>query len=182
MVEKQFWCKCSNLYKNFNEFINHTKNKHNCFTDFDKIILKYNNKIIPIKFYWTLHCKCGHKFSSSLCNSDMEIKNNEIINKKIYNLKCIKCNKNAKFDNNKELNKFLNDKIRQKLIFWYNSNIFKQYDNKNEDKNKMLKDHKQELCEKCKELGSYCGDDSSDGKIYKDIFKMDKIKESLQYI
>lgn len=36
----------------------------------------------------------------------MEIKNNQINIKKIYNLKCIKCNKNAKFDNNKELKKY----------------------------------------------------------------------------
>lgn len=160
MLEKRFLCKCSKLYNNFNDWIKHIKNKHKCFTDIDKIILKYNNKVISIKFYWSLNCKCGNNFSSSLCNSDMEIKNNKIINKKIYNLKCIKCNKNANFDDIKELKEYLNDKIRQKLIIWYNNNIFKKYDNKNEDLNKILKGHKQKLCEKCNKLGKYCGNES----------------------
>lgn len=157
-----FKCKCFNLneennFESFQAFLNHIINKHNI-KDLNlkmlnnDIIPKYNNRFQRgIKYYWGLHCSCGKIFTSSLCNADLLIKDNKIIISKIYNLQCNNCNKIADFKNKKLLEKYLKERLLQKLIYKHYETEFNKYNN-DKEYNKILEGHIPELCEKCKML------------------------------
>lgn len=157
-----FYCKCefAKEFSKFTEFIGHIKDSHNIKDiNISEIIAEYNNCKRSIKFYWGLKCKCGHDFTSSLCNADLTVKNKKIVLSKLYNLECKKCHKPAKFKEKELLNKFLEERVIQKLIYKYYEEEFSKYNN-NIDRDKKLEGHIRHLCEKCKlSLTGYCGDD-----------------------
>lgn len=76
----------------------------------------------------------------------------EILKK--YRLRCLRCKKYAKFDNEKLLDEFLKDRVKQKLIYSF---YWKEFNKYKGDGGKKLEGHIQELCEKCQELGRHCG-------------------------
>jgi Zinc-binding domain len=126
-----------------------------------------------------LTCQCGHTFSSSLCNADLKVKktildNNNLMPKiaevreieskgqieilKKYNLRCLKCKNNAKFDNEELLDEFLRERVKQKLIFSFYKEKFAKFKSEPHSE-RVLEGHIQELCEKCQSLGRYCGEE-----------------------
>lgn len=161
----KFICKCNTNeeFTSFTSFLEHTKTSHNI-QDLNpekiyEIIKKYNNNKWEIKFYWGLKCKCGNKFTSSLCNADITIKNNKIVVLKLYNLQCKICEQTAQFRKIRTLNKFLANKVLQILIYKHYSNEFNKYNKKKEYKEE-LEGHLPKLCQKCKESPSgHCWED-----------------------
>ncbi|CAG8505473.1 19792_t:CDS:1 [Cetraspora pellucida] len=156
----KFFCKCSQEFQSFSEFLIHLKDSHQIEqVNYSEILAQRNDSKIEIKFYWHLSCQCGHKFSSSLCNADLKIhsdkKQIELVKK--YYLQCLKCGQIAKFDREKLLNKFLKQRIKQILIYSFYEEKFSRFNG--ERSGKVLKDHKQDLCEKCQQLKRYCGDE-----------------------
>lgn len=160
----KFYCKCREEFKNFNEFKDHVKIKHNCKNlSIIDLIGGKNGQKKSIKFWWSFTCNntlkneknCKNVFSSSLCNADLQITKNDIKLLKKYNLQCRKCKRNASFDNEELLDRYLKEKVQQFLIYEkYESNFYLYKCTK---ERKELEDHKQDLCEKCKSLGHYCG-------------------------
>ncbi|CAG8756985.1 28429_t:CDS:1, partial [Racocetra persica] len=119
-----------------------------------EILASGNGQKIGIKFYWHLSCQCGHKFSSSLCNADLKVKEKQIDLVKQYHLDCVKCGKVARFDKKKLLNEFLKERVQQILIYSFYRGKFTQFTGEHSEK--KLKGHRQDLCEKCKSLNRYC--------------------------
>jgi len=106
-----------------------------------------------------LTCQCGNKFSSSLCNADLKVSKGQIeILIKKYHLQCLKCKKNAKFDNEELLDEFLGERVKQKLIFSFYKEKFAKFKSETHSE-RVLEGHIQELCEKCKLLGRYCSEE-----------------------
>ncbi|CAG8700921.1 3566_t:CDS:1, partial [Acaulospora colombiana] len=101
---------------------------------------------------------CGNKFSSSLCNADLKVNGGRIEILKKYRLRCLKCNENATFDQEESLNKFLEQRFKQKLIYKVYKKKFEEYDEYEKDSARELKGHRQELCEKCRLHGKHCGE------------------------
>ena len=161
----KFNCKCriKEEFTTFTNFLKHIKTFHNIekldLNLLKEIITKFNNNNKEeIKFYWGLKCKCGHNFTSSLCNADLTIKKNKITLLKLYNLQCKICKQTAQFKNKDLLNKFLEERVLQRLIYKHYKNEFSKY-NTNEDK-KRLEGHIPQLCEKCKLSSSgHCWED-----------------------
>ncbi|CAG8716952.1 33109_t:CDS:1 [Racocetra persica] len=122
-----------------------------------EILAQRNGRKLGIKFYWHLSCQCGHKFSSSLCNANLKVNKKQVELVKKYHLQCSKCNQIAQFDGEKLLNKFLKEKVKQKLIYSFYKENFSQFNG--ELSEKKLKGHRQGLCEKCKELKRYYGEE-----------------------
>jgi hypothetical protein len=124
--------------------------------NFSEILTTKNGFKGGVKFYWHLTCSCGNKFSSSLCNADLKVKNEQIELVRKYRLRCLKCDNYAKFDKEISLNKFLEERFKQKLIYNVYKKIFEKFEVE-KDSDKSLMDHKQDLCEKCQALGRFCG-------------------------
>ena len=151
----KFYCKC-NINKEFLEFIDfieHIRISHNIkdinLDLLNKIIPNYNKKKFGVKFYWGLHCTCGNSFTSSLCNADLIIKDGKITLLRLYKLYCIKCKKIADFKYKNILDKYLEERVLQKLIYKQYKDVFSKYD-QNKDYKELLEGHKPELCEKCR--------------------------------
>jgi hypothetical protein len=152
-----FLCKCQEKFSAFSEFLDHVKDSHGVRNiNFPEILAKRNGSKWGIKFYWGLTCDCGNHFSSSLCNADLKVSNGEIELLKKYRLQCLKCKKYAKFDERKLLDEFLEEKVKQKLIYNFYKKEFEEF-KRERDGEKELEGHIEELCEKCKLLGRHCG-------------------------
>jgi hypothetical protein len=89
----------------------------------------------------------------------LQVKGNNINLVKKWKLQCKRCKKPANFDQQPLLNKFLVERVKQKLIYSKYYRNFAQYHHE-DDNLKRLKHHEQKLCEKCKKLGKYCGGDN----------------------
>ncbi|CFW92713.1 conserved protein of unknown function [endosymbiont DhMRE of Dentiscutata heterogama] len=153
----KFLCKCGVGFNDFPEFLEHVKTSHQIKNlNWQEILTKKNGWERGIKFYWSLSCQCGHKFSSSLCNADLKVKEEQVEILKKYRLQCLKCKKYAKFDVETLLDKFLEERFKQKLIYNFYKKEFDKFENERDGK-KMLEGHIEELCEKCKLLGRHCG-------------------------
>src|SRR5688500_8506199 len=150
-----FFCKCSEKFKTYEEIQDHLIRDHGCEVNYKKFYKEKKNKTIAIKFYWGLQCKCGRTFTSSLCNADTKISFSGIAITKLYKLKCMHCNRFALFRDYENIMKYIRQRVKLKLIFWSNVSKLSNFDSYSEKK--KLKDHKQELCEKCIKLGEYCG-------------------------
>jgi hypothetical protein len=57
------------------------------------------------------------------------------------------------------LDRYLKERIKQRLIHRKYKSNFEQYHVDKEQDGKELKGHEQSLCEKCKSLGRYCAED-----------------------
>jgi hypothetical protein len=77
------------------------------------------------------------------------VKDNKIILLKLYYLQCKKCLKKGEFKKKNILNKFLEERILQKLIYRHYKDEFNKYNNNNDYNKKELKGHEPNLCEKC---------------------------------
>ena len=186
-VYYKFLCKCGVGFNDFPKFLDHVKVSHKIENlNFAEIFASRNGSKWDIKFYWHLSCQCGHKFSSSLCSADLKVKagefmlnNNDLMSKenvtkiaeigemenegkieilKKYNLRCLKCKKNAKFDNENLLDEFLRDRVKQKLIYSFYKDKFAKFKTESHSE-RALEGHIQGLCEKCQLLGRYCGEE-----------------------
>ncbi|CAG8730472.1 1131_t:CDS:1, partial [Racocetra fulgida] len=152
----KFFCKCGHELQSFPEFLSHLKDYHQIEeVNMSEILASGNGRMVGIKFYWHLSCQCGHQFSSSLCNADLKVKPKKIVLVRKYRLQCLKCDQNARFDREKLLTKFLKERVKQRLIYSFYRKKFAQFNGEHSDK--KLKGHIQDLCEKCKSLGRYCG-------------------------
>lgn len=80
----------------------------------------------------------------------------EILKK--YNLRCLKCKQIAKFDNEKLLDEFLKERVKQKLIYSVYKENFARFKSEYYSE-RALEGHIRELCEKCQLLGRYCGEE-----------------------
>ncbi|RIA81361.1 hypothetical protein C1645_744584 [Glomus cerebriforme] len=153
----KFICKCETGCNDFQEFLDHLRTSHQIKNiNFTEVIRKGDGRVFSIKFYWHLSCQCGNKFSSSLCNADLKVNGEKIELLKKYNLSCLKCKKVARFDAKESLHKFLKQRVKQKLIYSFYKEKFAQFHNDSHSE-KMLENHKEQLCEKCKLLGRHCG-------------------------
>ena len=86
----------------------------------------------------------------------MKVNEGQIEIPKKYRLQCLKCKKVAKFDVEEMLDKFLEERFKQKLIYNFYKKEFDKFKNER-DSEKILEGHIEELCEKCKLLGRHCG-------------------------
>jgi hypothetical protein len=160
----KFICKCKTGFDAFSDFLDHVTISHQIENlNFSEILAKKNESKWDIKFYWHLSCRCGHKFSSSLCNADLIVEKEQIVLLKKYVLCCLKCKEVALFDKEESLDEFLKERVKQKLIFSFYKEKFAQYTGESHSE-KILEGHKQELCEKCKLLGRYCGENRYRGE------------------
>ncbi len=157
-IPPPFLCRCETdeVFDTYGDWVTHAQNDHGCYMKLSEFLKDAEEKDVAVKFYWTFSCRCGNQYTSSLCNADMIIDGFEIQPLKIYGLRCLRCKKYASFVSYQELLKYLTQRVKQKLIIWNNEDIFREYSWKPSG-GKELKDHKQELCEKCKILGSFCG-------------------------
>lgn len=153
----KFFCKCGVGFNDFPEFLEHVKTFHQIGNlNFQEILAKKNGFERGIKFYWSLSCQCGHKFSSSLCNADLKVSGGQIDILKKYHLRCLKCKQIAKFDIENLLDEFLQERFKQKLIY----NFYKKEFDKfviERDSERVLEGHIEALCEKCQKLKRHCG-------------------------
>ncbi|PKY46554.1 hypothetical protein RhiirA4_402615, partial [Rhizophagus irregularis] len=157
----KFFCKCGEGFNSFPEFLEHVRTLHKIENlDFQEILTKKNGIGRGIKFYWSLSCQCGHRFSSSLCNADLKAREGQIEILKKYRLQCLKCKKYAKFDVEELLDKFLKERFKQKLVYNFYKKEFAEFENER-DSEKILEGHIETLCEKCKLLRRHCGSESS---------------------
>lgn len=154
----KFLCKCRLGFNTFPEFLFHIKAFHQINNlDIKKILEKKNGFKSELKFYWSLKCQCGHKFSSSLCNADLKVNEGNIEITKIYDLRCLKCEQIAKFDEELLLNEFLEERLKQQLIYNYYKESFTGYNDESHS-TKKLEGHIRRLCEKCKQSRTgFCG-------------------------
>ncbi|CAG8478861.1 12148_t:CDS:2 [Racocetra fulgida] len=117
--------------------------------------------------HYKFFCKCRQEFQSfseflnHLKDSHQieRVNMSEILasgNVKQYHLNCKKCGKVARFDKKELLTKFLKERVKQILIYSFYRRKFTQFIGEHSEK--KLKGHKQDLCEKCKSLGRYCGE------------------------
>jgi hypothetical protein len=66
-----FLYRCVLGFNSFNEFLIHIESYHQISNlNFQEIFKEKEGYKQEIKFYWSLKCQCGHKFSSSLYNAD----------------------------------------------------------------------------------------------------------------
>ncbi|GES97175.1 hypothetical protein GLOIN_2v1583800 [Rhizophagus clarus] len=136
-------------FNSFNEFLVHIENYHQIIDlDFQEIFKEKEGHKQGIRFYWSLKCQCGNKFSSSLCNADLKIRDGNIKISKIYNLRCLKCEQVAKFNENLLLIRFLEERFKQRLIYEHYEKTFRPYKNESHS-SKKLEGHIRSLCEKC---------------------------------
>lgn len=156
----KFLCKCGSGFDTFPEFLGHVKTFHQVGNvDFQEILNKRSGYEREIKFYWSLHCQCGHKFSSSLCNAELKVNEGNIELLKKYYLRCLKCKEIAEFDEEILLINYLEERFKQNLIYSYFKEKFNIYKNDSHSK-KILEGHIRELCEKCKQSPTgFCGSD-----------------------
>jgi len=89
-----------------------------------------------------------------------KVKREQIEITKKYRLQCLKCKKFAKFDEEKLLDEFLKDRVKQKLIYSFYWQEFAKFTSER-DSEKILEGHIEDLCEKCQELGKHCGGGTS---------------------
>ncbi|CAB4464993.1 hypothetical protein RhiirA5_435577 [Rhizophagus irregularis] len=133
----------------FNEFLVHIESYHQISNlNFQEIFKGKEEYKQDIKFYWSLKCQCGHEFSFSLCNTELKMHGGNIEISKIYNLKCLKCEQIAKFDENLLLTRFLEKRFKQKLIYKYYDKIFEPFKFEYHS-TKKLEGHIRSLCKKC---------------------------------
>ncbi|CAG8745755.1 45329_t:CDS:10, partial [Gigaspora margarita] len=118
-----FFCKCEAKFNSFSEFLNHIQDSH---------------EIRNFNFPQILGQRNG-------------INNRQIELVKKYRLQCRKCQSYAAFDREELLNQYLEERVKQKLIYSYYKRKFEQYTSER-DGEKELRGHKEELCEKCKSL------------------------------
>ncbi|PKY25048.1 hypothetical protein RhiirB3_413678 [Rhizophagus irregularis] len=157
----KFFCKCREGFNSFPEFLEHVRTSHKIKNlDFQEILTKKNGIGRGIKFYWSLSCQCGHRFSSSLCNADLKAREGQIEILKKYRLQCLKCKEDAKFDVEELLDEFLKERFKQKLVYIFYKKEFAEFENER-DSEKILEGHIETLCEKCKLLRRHCGSESS---------------------
>uniref|UniRef100_U9U0K2 Uncharacterized protein n=1 Tax=Rhizophagus irregularis (strain DAOM 181602 / DAOM 197198 / MUCL 43194) TaxID=747089 RepID=U9U0K2_RHIID len=133
----KFLCKCGSGFDTFPEFLEHVETFHQVGNvDFQEILNKKSRYEREIKFYWSLHCQCGHKFSSSLCNAKLKVNEGNIELVKKYYLCCLKCEQVADFDEEILLNNYLEERFKQSLIYSY----FKEkFDNSMNDPHTLRK-------------------------------------------
>jgi hypothetical protein len=157
----KFFCKCGVGCNSFPEFLEHLRIAHKIENlNFQEILTKKNGFERGIKFYWSLSCQCGHKFSSSLCNADLKASEGRIEIVKKFRLQCLKCKKYAKFDAEELLDEFLRERFKQKLVYNFYKKEFAMFEYER-DSEKILEGHIEALCEKCKLLRRHCGSESS---------------------
>jgi hypothetical protein len=145
----QFLCKCGMGCNTFNDFLSHIESNHQISNlNFQELFKGKEGYKQEIRFYWSLKCHCGHRFSSSLCHAELEVFNCNIKISKIYNLRCLKCEKIAIFDEGSLLNSFLEERFKQKLIYKYFVKNFEPY-KFDFHSSKKLEGHIRNLCEKC---------------------------------
>ncbi|CAG8720102.1 36707_t:CDS:2, partial [Racocetra persica] len=134
-------------YRTFQRRKCHPKDSHEIEeVNMSEILASGNGRMVGIKFHWHLTCRCGHQFSSSLCNADLKVKTKKIVLVRKYHLQCLKCDQSARFDREKLLTKFLKERVKQRLIYSFYREEFAQF--AGERSGRMLKGHRQDLCEK----------------------------------